>query len=79
MTSIHTEQETTSDFLAAPSLCNSETSSTSDVHYFANVWLGQVGEKDSATTYFCGVLTRRLQRCLYCIQMLECKSQFVLD
>lgn len=79
MTLIQTQQETISYFLAALSLSDTERPSTSNVHNFANVWLGQLGEQDSATTYFCEVLIRRLQRCRHCIQMLEYKSQFVLD
>lgn len=78
MTPTQTEQETISDFLAALSLSDTERPNTNDVHYLANVWLGQLGEQDLATAYFYGVLIRRLQRCLYYIQMLEYVSQFVL-
>lgn len=78
MTPIQTKQEMISDFLAAVSLSDTERPSTSDVHYFANGWLGQLHEQDLAITYSCGVLIR-LQRCLYCIQMFEYISQVVLD
>lgn len=79
MTPTQTEQETISDFLAVCSLSDSKRPSTREAHYFANVWVGQLGEQDSATTYICTVLIRRLERCLYCTQMLKYKSQFVLD